>query len=162
MNVFIPTRTNCDQVYAWLIFLCLYRILFLCMDGCMHACMYALFCWTWVFTCYSTHVKARGELEEVDSLLSSCRPQGLNSGHQVWWHVPLPTEAVHWPKVCFYWERIFDWTWNLQFLLEWLAIKFQDLPVSNPQWWLPDACSATHLTVKRVLGFQTQVLSLHN
>lgn len=47
--------------------------------------------------CHSAYAEGRGRLAGVSPFLSSCRPQGLNSGHQAWHQAPLPTESSHSP-----------------------------------------------------------------
>lgn len=41
------------------------------------------------------HMRRSGQLVGVGSLFSPCRSWGLNSGHQAWQKVPLPTESSH-------------------------------------------------------------------
>lgn len=51
--------------------------------------------------CYSAHVKVREPPKSVLTLHHHVRHQGLDSGHQAWQEVPLPTEPFHQPLLIF-------------------------------------------------------------
>lgn len=43
--------------------------------------------------------EVRGQLLRVCFLLTPWGCQGSNSGHELWWQVPLPIELLSWPKM---------------------------------------------------------------
>lgn len=44
--------------------------------------------------CYGAYMDIKGQLSGILSYLPPCRFQKLNSGHQVWWQMPLFTEPL--------------------------------------------------------------------
>lgn len=49
--------------------------------------------------CHGACVDSRGQTADAASFFLPCGPQGLNSGHQLWWQVTLHNEACCQPIV---------------------------------------------------------------
>lgn len=47
-------------------------------------------------------VEGREQCVRICSLLPLCGSQGLNSGHEAWWQVPLPSEPSPRPKMALF------------------------------------------------------------
>lgn len=69
-------------------------------------------------TCQRTHVEVRKQLVEASSLLLRCRFWQVNSGHQVWWQVPLPTPPSHW---LYFFVFV---VWSIGILLWWWCLSW--------------------------------------
>lgn len=103
------------------------------------------------FLCVCTHTEDRPVLG-VSSLPSPRRLQESNSGHQVWWQEPLPTEPSSQPSLCLFdavfWDRVSihssSWTqtWWVSILL---PHEFWDYEQPSPNLVLfLCACVYTH------------------
>lgn len=53
------------------------------------------------YTCLGAYMEVIGQFEVVSFFFFSCVSQELNSDHEVWWEVLLPTSSSHRPSCTF-------------------------------------------------------------